>query len=326
MSTIRSCLRSITVLLLAAGSLACGVASAQGFPNRAITIVVPYPPGGTTDALARVIQEPMQKLLGQTVIVDNKPGASGMVGTQLVARAPADGYTLLMPNNALAISPHISKDAAWTIRDFAPVSMMSLQPMVLITNPGVPAQNVQQFIEYAKANPGKLNYGSAGPASFGHLATELFMQQAGIKMTHIPYKGMGPVTQAILSGEVQVLLSTASGQFNQFVNDGKLRMLGVATLEPTPLAPGVEPIAKTLKGFEAEAWFGLVVPAGTPKDVIAKLNEAVVQSLQMPEVKAKFQAIGAGTAPMTPERFGARIADEDVRWGKVVKEARITAN
>lgn len=296
---------------------------AQSFPTKPVTIVVPYPPGGTTDTLARVLAEPMGKFLGQSVIVDNKPGASGIVGTKLVAGAPADGHTLLMPNNALSISPHLTKDASWTIKSFAPVSMLTLQPMVLITNPSLPAKSVEEFIAYVKANPGKVNFGTAGPASFGHLATEQFMRQAGIKMTHIPYKGVGPVTQALLTGEIQVLISTSSAQLGEFVKEGKLRMLGVASRDPSPLAPGIEPIAKALPGFEVEVWFGLVAPAGTPKEAIAKLNEAVVKALQLPEVKAKFALSGAAAAPTTPDQYGKRIGDEDLSWGKIIREANI---
>lgn len=299
------------------------VVQAQPFPAKPVTIVVPYPPGGTTDTLARVLAEPMGRFLGQSVIVDNKPGASGIVGTKLVASAPADGHTLLMPNNALSISPHLTKDANWTIRSFSPVSMLTLQPMVLITNSMLPARTVEEFIAYVKANPGKVNFGTAGPASFGHLATEQFMRQAGVKMTHIPYKGVGPVTQALLTGEIQVLISTSSAQLGEFVKEGKLRMLGVASRDPSPMAPGIEPIAKALPGYEVEVWFGLVAPAGTPKEAIAKLNEAVVKALQLPEVKAKFALSGAAAAPTTPDQFGKRIADEDVSWSKTVRDANI---
>ena len=311
------------LLALAVSTALPGAASAQSFPSKPVTIVIPYAAGGTTDTLARVMQEPLQKLLGVTVVIENKPGGSAMLATRHVARAPADGYTLLMPNNALAISPHVAKDAGFTPSDFAPISMVSLQPMVMVTNPGIPAQNVQQLIEYAKANPKKVEYASTGTASFGHLATELFMRQAGVQMTHIPYKGQGPITQALLTGEVKLLISTTSAQMNQFVKDGKLRMLGVASTQPSALAPGVEPIANTLKGYQAEVWFGLMAPAGTPKDAVARLNDAVVKVLQMPEVKAKFELSGAATAPTTPEQFAARIAEESAGWAKVVKDANI---
>ena len=313
----------IVMTALAAAFAWPAVALAQAFPTKPITIVVPYPAGGTTDTLARVMAEPLGRLLGQTVVIDNKPGASAIVGTKLVANAAPDGHMLLMPNNALAITPHVSKEAGWTIKDFAPVSMVSLQPMVLITNPTLPVQTVAQLIDYARANPGKVEYATAGPASFGHLATELFMRQAGIQMTHIPYKGTAPIAQALLTGEVKVLLSTTTSQMNQYVKEGRLRMIGVASDEPSPLAPGAEPIMKTLKDYRAEVWFGLLAPAGTPRAVVAKLNEAIVKVLQMPEVKARFELSGAAPAPSTPEQFAARIADENASWSKVVREAGI---
>jgi tripartite-type tricarboxylate transporter receptor subunit TctC len=313
----------IATALAAAFAFPAAALAQQAFPTKPITIVVPYPAGGTTDTLARVMAEPLAKLLGQPVVVDNKPGASAIVGTKLVANAAPDGHTLLMPNNALAITPHVSKDAGWTIKDFAPVSMVSLQPMVLITNPMLPVQTVAQLVDYAKANPGKIDYATSGPASFGHLATELFMRQAGIQMTHIPYKGTAPIAQALLTGEVKLLLSTTTSQMNQYVKDGRLRMIGVASPEPSPLAPGAEPIMKTLKDYQAEVWFGLLAPAGTPKAVVSKLNEAIVKVLQMPEMKAKFELSGAAPAPSTPEQFAARIADENASWSKVVREANI---
>lgn len=299
-------------------------ASAQSFPAKPITIVVPYPAGGTTDVLARVIAEPMQKILGQQVLVDNKPGASAMLGTRIVARAPADGYTLVMPNNGLVISPHVVKEAGYEpLKDFAPVSMLSLQPMVMVINPGVPAQSLPQFIAWAKANPGKVDYATAGPASFGHLATELFAKRAGLQLNHIPYKGQAPTTQAVLTGEVKLLISTTSSQMNGFIKEGKLRLLGVASPQPTSLAPGAVPISQTLPGLNAEVWFGLLAPAGTPKDVIAKLNDVVTKVLAMPEVQAKFEAAGAAATSTTPEQFAARLADEYARWGAIVKEANI---
>ena len=313
----------VLALAAAASVVAPAIGQAQSFPTKPVTIVVPYPPGGTTDTLARVLAESMGKFLGQTVVIDNRAGASGIVGTKLVAGAPADGYTLLMPNNALAISPYLTKDANWTVKTFAPVSMLTLQPMVLITHPSVPAKTVDEFIAYAKANLGKVNFATAGPASFGHLATEQFMRRAGIKMTHIPYKGVGPVTQALLTGEVQVLISTSSAQLGEFVKEGKLRLLGATSLEPSPMAPGAEPIAKTLPKFEVEIWFSLVAPAATPKDVVTRLNDAVVKALQVPEVKAKFALSGAAAAPTTPEQFGKRIADEDTNWSRVIREANI---
>ena len=299
---------------------------AQSFPSKPVTIVVPYPPGGTTDVLARVLQEPLQKLLGQTVVIDNRPGASAVLGTKLVARAPADGYTLLFPNNGLVISPHISKDASYApLKDFAPISLVSLQPMVFVVNPSVPAQTMQQFIDHAKANPGKIEYASAGPASFGHLSTELFSRRAGIEMTHIPYKGQGPTTQAVLTGEVKVLLSTTSSQMNGFIREGKLRVLGVSSMQASPLVPGAPPIRQTVPNFSADVWFGLFAPAGTPREVIARLNEAINAALAQPEVRAKFETAGASATGSSPDQLGARIAEEYGNWATVIKEANIKA-
>jgi len=299
---------------------------AQSFPSKPVTIVVPYPPGGTTDVLARVLQEPLQKLLGQTVVIDNRPGASAVLGTKLVARAPADGYTLLFPNNGLVISPHISKDASYApLKDFAPISLVSLQPMVFVVNPSVPAQTMQQFIDHAKANPGKIEYASAGPASFGHLSTELFSRRAGIEMTHIPYKGQGPTTQAVLTGEVKVLLSTTSSQMNGFIREGKLRVLGVSSMQASPLVPGAPPIRQTVPNFSADVWFGLFAPAGTPREVLARLNEAINAALAQPEVRAKFESAGASATGSSPDQLGARIAEEYGNWATVIKEANIKA-
>ncbi len=299
-------------------------AFAQAFPSKPITIVVPYPPGGTTDALARLLQEPLQKQLGQPVIIDNRPGASAVLGTKMVARAAPDGYTLLFPNNGLVISPQVSKEANFApLKDFAPVSLISLQPMVLVINPNVPATTLQQFIDYAKANPGKVEYASAGPASFGQLSSELFARRAGISLVHIPYKGQAPTTQAVLTGEVKMLLSTTSPQLNGLVKEGKLRMLGTGSAEPTPLAPGAVPLNQTLPNFVLDVWFGLFAPAGTPREVVARLNDAIGKVLAQPDIKSRFEQAGAQAAGSTPEQLGTRIADEYANWAAVIKDAGI---
>jgi tripartite-type tricarboxylate transporter receptor subunit TctC len=301
-----------------------GAAFAQAFPNKPITIVVPYPPGGTTDALARLMQEPLQKQLGQPVVIDNRPGASAVLGTKLVAKAAPDGYTLLFPNNGLVISPQVSKEANYApLKDFAPVSLVSLQPMVLVINPSVPATTTQQFIDYAKANPGKVEYASAGPASFGQLSSELFARRAGISLLHVPYKGQAPTTQAVLTGEVKMLLSTTSPQLNAFAKEGRLRMLGTGSAQPSTLAPGAVPLSQTLPNFHLEVWFGLFAPAGTPPDVVARLNDAIVKVLATPDIKTRFEQAGALAASSTPEQLGTRIADEYASWAAVIKDAGI---
>lgn len=315
---------AFALTLAAAALTAPQAAFAQAFPSKPITIVVPYPPGGTTDALARLMQEPLQKQLGQTIIIDNRPGASAVIGTKAVARAAADGYTLLFPNNGLVISPQISKDANYApLKDFAPVSLVSLQPMVLVINSSVPATTTQQFIDYAKANPGKVEYASAGPASFGQLSSELFARRAGISLVHIPYKGQSPTTQAVLTGEVKMLLSTTSPQLNQFAKEGKLRMLGTGSAQASALAPGAVPLNQTLPNFNLEVWFGLFAPAGTPHDVVARLNDAIGKVLALPDIKAKFEQAGALAASSTPEQLGTRIADEYASWATVIKDAGI---
>jgi len=326
MKRLRTVMKRIGTALVAVGCLAlsqAGIAQSD-FPSRPITIVVPYPPGGTTDVLARALQEPLQRFLKQPVIIDNRPGASAVLGTKLVAKARPDGYTLLFPNNGLVISPQVSKEADYApLKDFAPVSLVSLQPMVLVVNPTVPANSVQELIDYAKANPGRLEYATAGPASFGHLATELFSRRAGVQMVHIPYKGQAPTTQAILTGESKVLLSTSSAVMNSFIKDGRLRLLGVTSLQPSPLAPGAPPIAATLPGFHPEVWFGLFAPAGTPRDAVTRLNAAIVSALALPEVKEKFNNAGAAATSSTPEELGARITEEYGTWTSIIREANI---
>jgi tripartite-type tricarboxylate transporter receptor subunit TctC len=298
---------------------------AQGdFPSRPITIVVPYPAGGTTDLLARSLQEPMQRALKQAVVIDNKPGAAAVLGTKIVAKAAADGYTLLMPNNGLVISPLISREAGFSpLRDFEPVAMVSTQPMILVVNSALPVKTVRELIDYAKANPGKLNYATAGAGSYGHLATELFARRAGIQMVHIPYKGQAPTMQAIVTGESHVFLSTGSAQMSGFIRDGRVRLLGVATPTTSALAPGAPPIADTVRGLNLEAWFGLIAPAGTPAQVVAQLNAAVQHALADPEVKRKFEAAGAQTASSTPQQMRGRLAEEYATWSRVVREADI---
>lgn len=313
-----------TLLPIAAAAFSHWAAAQGDFPTRPITIVVPYPPGGTTDLLARALQEPMQRMLKQPVVIENKPGAAAVLGTKIVARAPADGYTLVMPNNGLVISPLISKDAGYSpLRDFQPVAMVSTQPLILVVSPALPVKNVRELIAYAKANPSKLNYATAGAGSYGHLATELFARRAGIQMVHVPYKGQAPTMQAIVSGEAQVLLSTGSAQMNGFIRENRVRLLGVASPTASALAPGAPPVADTVPGLNLEAWFGLLAPAGTPAPVVAKLNAAVKQAIADPEVRRKFESAGAQPAFSTPQQMSSRLAEEYALWSRVVREADI---
>jgi tripartite-type tricarboxylate transporter receptor subunit TctC len=302
-------------------------AAAQVFPSKPIRIVVPYPAGGTTDIMARALQEPMQKALGQPVIVDNKAGAAGAIGAREVARSPADGYTLLFSNNGpSSTTPLLVKDAVYDgVRDFSPVSQVSSAPLFVVINAAIPANDLRSFIDYGRAQPNALEYASAGIGSLGHLASELFARAAGMKMIHIPYKGQAPTANAVMTGEVKVLITTSSGAMNSFIKDGKLKLLGVSTSQPSPLAPGAPTVNTALPGYQVEIWFGLLGPAGMPADVVAKLNDAVGKALALPDLQARFQNFGVIAKGSTPKQLGDLIADEVPRWAQVVREAGIKA-
>ncbi len=314
-------------ILAAAFMVFCAGANAQTFPSKPVRIVVPYPAGGTTDLMARALQEPMQKSLGQPVIVDNKPGAAGAIGAREVARSPADGYTLLFSNNGpSSTTPLLVKDAGYDgIKDFAPVSLVSTAPLFVVVNASVPANDLKSFIDYARSQPNGLEYASAGIGSLGHLASELFARMAGIKMIHIPYKGQAPTSNAVMTGEVKVLITTSSSAMNGYITAGRLKLLGVSTAEPSPLAPGAPVVASVLPGYKVEIWFGLLAPAGTPADVVAKLNDAVGKALALPDLQQRFVNFGVIATAGTPRRLGDLIADEVPRWTQIVREASIRA-
>ncbi len=318
----------LTGTLLAAASLALSAAAgAQPFPSKPVRIVVPYPAGGTTDLMARALQEPMAKTLGQPVIVDNKPGAAGAIGAREVARSAADGYTLLFSNNGpSSTTPLLVKDAGYDgLRDFAPVSLVSTAPLFVVVNASVPATDLKSFIDYARSQPNGLEYASAGIGSMGHLASELFARSAGIKMIHIPYKGQAPTSNAVMTGEVKVLITTSSSAMNSYISAGKLRLLGVSSAEPSPLAPGVPVISPVLPGYKVDIWFGLLAPAGTPADAIARLNDAVTKAVALPDLQQRFINFGVIATASSPKRLGDLIADEVPRWTQIVRDAGIRA-
>jgi tripartite-type tricarboxylate transporter receptor subunit TctC len=281
------------------------------YPEKPISVVLPFALGGPSDILMRSIQEPLQKELGQPVVIIPKDGASGIVGTRFVSRARADGYTLLLQTNGVLITPQINKDAGFDpLRDLEPIALMAVQPMVMVTHPSLPVTNIRELITYAKANPGKVDYASSGPASNGRLATERFMKMAGISMNQVPYKGVGQITVALMSGEVQQMLSSATPQITQLIQQKKLNLLGVASDGESPLMPGVEPIANTLKGFEAEVWHLLFAPRGTPPEVIARIQKAVAKVVSTPEVQARFRAASATVKIISSETLKNLLADE----------------
>jgi tripartite-type tricarboxylate transporter receptor subunit TctC len=296
-------------------------AAAQEYPSRLIKVVVPYPAGGTTDIMARLLQDPLTKLLGQPLVIENRPGAASIVGTLEVARSPADGYTLLIANNGVSIAPLLQRNPAYdATKVLAGVSRISRTPLMVFVSSTVPATDLAGFIAYAKSKPEGLLYGSAGTGSLGHLASELFARMAGVKMVHLPYRGQGPSSQGVYTGEVAMLISTSSDQMNGFIQEGKVRLLGVSSLEPSPLAPDAPPIAGTLPGYEIETWFGILAAKDTPSAIIAKLNAALTTALSSPDIKRRFFEIGVEAAATNPQEFDAMVAAEGPRWQKIIAE------
>jgi tripartite-type tricarboxylate transporter receptor subunit TctC len=311
---------------LALGALsavfAVGV-SAQTYPTKPIRIVVPFPAGGTTDVLARAAAQKLTETLGQSAVVDNRPGAGGNIGAELVAKAPPDGYTLLMGTvGTHAINPSLYPKMPYDhVRDFAPVILVASVPNVLVINPSLPVNSAQELIAYAKTNPGKLNFASSGNGTSIHLSAELFKAMAGVQITHVPYKGSAPALQDLVGGQVQLMFDNLPSSL-ALIKAGKLKALAVTSKERAAALPDVPTIAESgLPGFEASSWFGLLAPAGTPQPVIAKVNAEIAKWLATPEAKEKVRGQGANAAGGTPEDFVQFIATETAKWQKVVKES-----
>ena len=296
--------------------------ASAAYPERPIRLVVPFPPGGAVDFFARVVQAPLAELLGQAVVIDNKAGASGMLGAAIVAKAPPDGYTLLLGNIAtLAINPGIYPKMQYDpLKDFAPVLRTVDVNYVLVVHPALPVKTVAELIAHARANPGKLSYGSSGSGSLPHLGTELLKVQTGIDLVHVPYKGGGPMVTDLLAGTIQVVLGDQANLMPQ-VQSGRLRALAVATARRSPNMPELPTISESgIAGFDATAWQGLVGPAGMPADVVRRLNDALSKVMAMPAVREKL--LGAGLDPMggSSEQFSRFIADEMAKWSKIAKD------
>jgi tripartite-type tricarboxylate transporter receptor subunit TctC len=317
---IRNVKRIALGLLLAA--FAAG-ASAQDYPTKPIRIVVPFPAGGATDLLARAVAQRLTEKWGQPVIVDNRPGAGGNIGSELVAKAAPDGYTLEMGTvgtHAINVSLY-AKMPYDHVKDFVPIILVAAVPNVLVVNPSLPVKSVQELIAYGKANPGKLNFASSGNGTSIHLSGELFKTMTGVQMTHVPYKGSAPALQDLIAGQVQLMFDNLPPSLPQ-IKAGKLRALGVTTATRSPVLPDLPTIAESgLPGFESSSWFGLLAPAGTPQPIVAKVNAEVNAWLATPEAKEKIVASGANPAGGTPDDFAKHIAAETAKWQKVVKES-----
>ena len=311
---------------VAAVPLACLPARAAAWPARPLRLVVPFPPGGSTDILAREIAHKLQEALGQPLVVDNKAGAGGSIGSAEAARAPGDGYTLLMGHiGTLAVNPSLYSKLAYDPRtSFVPVALMARVPNVLVVNPKVPASDVATLVALARAHPGELRYASGGNGSAAHLAMEYFKLSAGLDIVHVPYRGTAPAVTDVMGGQVEMTMTGVPAVL-QHVKAGKLRALAVSSRNRVPSMPDVATIAATLPGFEAIQWYGIVAPAGTPVDVIQRLNAEINRALDTPELKARLEAEGAEAAPDTPAAFGALIASEIARWKPVVERGNMRA-
>lgn len=316
-------------LFVASGAAALVVSPslyAQGkFPQRPITLVVPTAPGGSTDFTARLIAEPLSRALGQPVVVDNKPGASGNIGNQLVARAKPDGHTLLVSYSGYHVgNPHLFKQAGWDpIRDFAPVAMMTRAPQVIAVSPNLPVADLKEFIALAKSRPGKLNYASSGNGSIQHIAGELFKQLTGTFITHIPYRGSGPAVQDLMAGQVDVFITTPAGVVSQ-IQGGRLKGLAVTSRHRLTSLPGVPTAAESgLAGYELDSWFALFAPAGTPSDIVRQLNSEVNRILTAGEIRKKADDSGTTVETMTPNELGDFTRKELDYWGRVIRNAKI---
>jgi tripartite-type tricarboxylate transporter receptor subunit TctC len=313
-------------LLALLSLVACALAQAQPYPARPVRIVVPFPPGGPTDIVARLVSQKMSEGLKQPAVVENRAGAGGVLGTEFVAKAPADGYTLLMGTiGGLAVSMSLLPDRGYdTLRDFAPITQAVNVTSILVTHPSVPVKSVQELLALARAHPGKLNYGSSGGGTVTHLAGELLKLMGRVDIVHVPYKGGAPALTAIISGEVDLTYEN-SLIIVPHIKSGKVRALGVTSAQRSKLLPDLPSIAEALPGYGASGWYGLVAPAATPKEVLARLNSEAVRALRLPDVAEKLSGQGAEPAPGSPGEFAAFIRAEIDKWSKVVKAANMKA-
>jgi tripartite-type tricarboxylate transporter receptor subunit TctC len=319
--------RLIAAVLLAGTLLAtAGAARAEDdYPNHPVRWLVGYPPGGSTDICARLIGQYLSEHFHQQFNIENKPGAGNNLATEMAAHSPPDGYTLFLVNPANAINATLYKNLTFNfIHDMAPVAGFIRVPNVMEVNPNVPAHTVREFIDYAKANPGKVNMASSGVGTSVHLSGALFMMMTGVDLVHVPYRGAAPALTDMLAGQVQVMFDNLPSSIGH-IRAGRLRALGVTTATRDKALPDVPAVGETVKGYEASAWFGVATSKGTPRPIIEKLNRAVNAALADPAMQAKFAELGGTLIPGTPEDFGKIVSEETEKWGKVVKATGATA-
>ncbi|MBI4190175.1 MAG: tripartite tricarboxylate transporter substrate binding protein [Betaproteobacteria bacterium] len=312
------------MLTATVAALLPAVACAQAYPTKLIRIVVPFPPGGSNDVLARIVEKILTPALGQIVIIENRPGASGLIGTEFVAKAPADGYVLLLMTSAFAINPSLySKIPYDPIKDFEPVSALTAYPLLLLGHPSLPVRSVKALIALAKAQPGNLNYSSGGIGTSNHIAGALFAHMAGVRMTHIPYKGVGPALTELVGGQVHIIFGAPSSTL-PFVRSGRLRALGVTGAKRFPLLPDAPTIAEAgVPGYEITSWTALFAPAGTPAAIVKRISAEVEKGLRQADALDVLQKLGLDLTAGTPEALAALIRTEVTKWAKVIKDTGI---
>ena len=310
-----------TALATLAASLAAP-SFAQAWPTRPIKLVVPFPPGGATDIVGRVIADKLTPLLGQPVVVDNRAGAGGAAGSDVAAKSAPDGNTFLLGTSSThAVAPALYPKLGYDpVKDFAPVVLVGTATILVATHPSLPARTVPELIAYAKANPGKIAYGSTGNGSISHLTAEYFKSATGVDMQHIPYKGDAPLINDLLAGRVQVAFGTAVS-FLEHVKAGKLHALAVTDARPSPIAPNLPTVAAAVPNFEALQWFGFFAPRGVPRDVVTRVNADINKVLQMPEVAERFRQAGVAVAGGTPDVFAGFVRKDADKWAKIVKDS-----
>jgi tripartite-type tricarboxylate transporter receptor subunit TctC len=317
-------LRAARLLPLAAALFLAGGAGAQPYPSKPIRVIVPFPPGAGVDLVTRLITPRVGEALGQQLIVDNRAGAAGHIGAELAAKAPADGYTLLLAPASIVISQSLYTKLTYNLeRDFEPVAPTAAAPFVLVVHPSLPIRSVREFVAFAKARPGQVNYASTGNGGTPHLAMEVFRRQVGIDIVHIPYKGTPPAVTDIIAGQVSAMFGNTLSVLPH-IQSGRLRALAVSSLKRTAAAPQLPTIAESgAPGFDATTWFGLYAPAGIPRDIVVRLNTEVRRSVQLPEIRDKLVAQGADPMTATPEEFKKFVHDELIKWGKAVKASGV---
>jgi tripartite-type tricarboxylate transporter receptor subunit TctC len=312
----------LTALAAALFVSSSALAMAQGYPSRPIKMVVPLAAAGTGDTLARTVGEEMSKELGQPVVIENRPGAGGLVGTEFVAAAPADGYTILAISPSHVINPalYVNKKTYDALKSFEPITVMANTHQMIVAHPSVPAKDLKELIAYAKGNPGKLNYGSAGTGSATHLNMELFKSMSGTDIVHVPYKGSTQARNDVLSGQVQLAMDGLL-PLQPLIKDGRLRPIAITSSKRAQSNPEIPTIGEVVPGYASDTWYGIVAPAGTPKDVVARLHAAAVKALNAPAVRDRLQKLGAEPVGNSPDEFRRLLDKEQALWGKVVKDS-----